>query len=1042
MKLLPIGIGLGLAFLGFGCHPKISAPVTPGVVTSQVERWTAQASSVQTADAWSLPANAVDGDRTTRWTSDFSDPQWLMVDMGAARELAGLRISWEAAFARAYDILTSLDGKKWRTVYSTEEGNGGEELVLFRKHSARWIKVVGKKRGTTFGYSIWELAAEGPEAEPVFTASSSQGAHSPERLLDIDPAASWHSGGSVGEWLQVDYQKPRAFGRLLLKWGADYARVYDVAVSGDGKEWNTVYSQEEGTGGVARLYFESATGRYVRVACRGSGTGKGFSIQRIEVGMADDSITLQKFYEIAAERARGYYPRWMSGEQAFWTIVGVDSDEKESLFCEDGTIEHHKRGYTLMPLLYVDDRLVSRNDAAIRQSLEKNYLPIPSVHWAFQDLDMDITMMACGKAGESSTYTRYRIRNDRKESACGRLFLVLRPFQLYPPWQGEGEGENEDEGKGRGGLSYISSIRRDDGGVAISGRYRMGLPTPPDGFGTTAGKPALKSPYRDMLVDDLRRGVIPKGGDVDDPDRFASAVLQYDFDLEAGGTKDVYVAMPLHQADPVLTDRMDAKAVEEGFNRLLGEQTAYWEGKANPIKIRIPEPGFVETLKANIAYSFITKDGPSLQPGTWCYDKAWIRDGGIAAVALMRLGYMKEARAFIEWYTAYQRDTGEIPCVVDNKAKNPLWEGISEYDSQGEYLYTVLQYYRFTHDRAFLEGKLTNIVKALQFCEKLRESRVTPEYRDNPDTKLLYGLISKSYANHNYYDNLWTLKAWKDGIAIARILGRFDLVEWMEGQYRSLSDSVYTSMKGAMAKHRIDYIPEYPEGTHFWAASIAAGVSHCGELKNMPQPALEKTFDKYYAQFMDWLKPDGVYRFTPEEMPIVETFLYMGHKDRAIEFMRFMLAHQKPAAWYQWPEVVNSDERLPTIFGDMPHTWVSAQYISALTSFFLYEEGGTLVLAAGIPEEWVMAPGGTGIQGVYSHFGRLGLILQGEGDRVEVRIVGEVQPPDGMVLVSPLNRPLKSVRVNGVEWRDFTEHEVKLPRAPVDVLLNYGDDRP
>src|SRR5687768_10019838 len=31
-----------------------------------------------------LPAKAVDGTTTTRWSSAFSDPQWLQVDLGAS----------------------------------------------------------------------------------------------------------------------------------------------------------------------------------------------------------------------------------------------------------------------------------------------------------------------------------------------------------------------------------------------------------------------------------------------------------------------------------------------------------------------------------------------------------------------------------------------------------------------------------------------------------------------------------------------------------------------------------------------------------------------------------------------------------------------------------------------------------------------------------------------------------------------------------------------------------------------------------------------
>lgn len=1046
---------LGLVILMAGCRPRcpeaerdISAPTPvasptaapPPPVAGPAGGWSVTASSVQTPDEWSRAANAIDGNRDTRWSSALSDSQWLKIDLGAVRELAGLRVYWETAYASAYEIQTSLDGERWETAYSTTNGDGGEDEVWFQSRTARWVRIECSKRGTDFGYSIWELETEAPGAEPLFTASSARPGNEPVRLLSAGTDAGWHSVGSTGEWLQIDFRRPRVFGRLLVNWGPDFARAFDVAVSDDGRDWRHVYSQDRAAGGATRVYFEKSTGQYVRIECRESGTGNGVEIRRVEVGMPDEAVTLQKFFEIASARAPGCYPRWMSDQQAFWTVVGVADDDKESIFCEDGTIEHHKRGFTVMPLLYVDDQLVTRDQAVVRQSLQDNVLPIPSVDWAVDGLNMDITMLAGGKAGQSSTYTQYRIHNDREVDVSGSLFLLLRPFQLYPPWQGEGEGENEAEGKGKGGLTYVSSIRRTGEGLDISDKYHISLLTQPSGFGTLAGKPALRSPCRDVLVDDLQQGLIPSGGDVtNDPDRFSSAVLRYDFALEPGDSRDIYVAMPLHETSPELTVRMGAVGVEEGFERILGTQVAFWETKVNPIEIAIPEPGFTETLKANIGYTFITKDGPWLQPGTWCYDKSWIRDGGIAAVALMRLGFFKEARAFIDLYTTYQLPTGEIPCVIDNKAKNPFWENISEYDSQGQYIYAVLQYYEFTRDLAFLQGKLTNVVKALRFAEELRSRRTTAEYRDDPDKKLMYGLISKSYANHNYYDNLWTLKAWNDGMSIARILGRDDLVEWMGGQYIALRDSVYASMTGAMKKHGIDYIPEYPEGTHFWASSIAAGVSHCGELANMPQPALGRTMDKYYEEFQSWQKPGAVYRFTPEEMPIAETFLYMGHKDRAIKFLRFMLAHRKPIGWKQWPEVVNSDERRPTIFGDMPHTWVSAQYISALMSLFLYEKRDALVLAAGIPEEWVLAPGGVELRGVATHFGKCGLRLTGTKDQVDVRLTGDLRPPGWITLVSPMETPLRGVRVNGQEWKDFSAREVRLPSSPANVTLLYGD---
>jgi len=1009
-------------------------------VVDQRDDMTVTASSVQCDADWCRPGNAVDGDRSTRWSSESSDPQWIEIDFGETRELAGLVLHWETAYAKAYEILISTDGQNWSRVYATTEGDGGDDDIYFEKRSARFLKILGKKRGTYFGYSLWEVTFKGADEAVSLTASSTRGTDVPENLLDGAFETEWHSAGSDKEWLQIDFGKEKLFSEISLTWGEDYARAFELATSDDGDEWNTVYFDEEGKGGATSIYVEPTTSRYVRIVCSESATGNGFAIRRVEFGMSEEGLSLQKFYEIAAERAPGCYPRWLSREQAFWTIVGVPDDDKESIICEDGTIEHHKRGFTLMPLLYVDGKLISRDEAVVTQSLENNHLPIPSVHWAYGGLDMHIKMFAYGKPAESATYTRYTIHNRRKKNVSGSLFLLLRPFQLYPPWQGQGEGESEEEGKGLGGLTHIRSIHRTEDGLDISGKYHICLLTKPDGYGTASGKPAIRCPYRDTLVDGIRKGIIPPGGDVVDPDNFASAVLQYDFELEPGDSKDVFLAMPLHKSKPALTARMDRQKIKAGFEGMFMRLASFWEMKVNPIEIDIPEVGMVDTLKANIAYSFITKDGPSLQPGSWCYDKSWIRDGSIAVVAFLRMGFTNEAREFLDWYAGYQRPTGEIPCVIDNKAENPFWENISEYDSQGEFVYAVLQYYKFTRDREFLEDKLTNVVKALEFAEALRNRRLSPDYRDDPKKRLCYGLIAKSYAKHYYLDNFWTLRGWKDGKTIAQVLGRPDLAEWMGDQYEALRQSVYRSIDRAMETYGIDYIPEYPEGVHFWPASIAMGIVYCDELSNMPQPALQRTFDKTYARLQDWLEPGAEYRFTPEEMPIAEAFLYLDQKERALEFLRFMLGHRKPIGWKQFTEVVNSNERKPTIFGDMPHTWVSAQYINALMSLLLYEKGNALVLGHGIPEEWLSSEGGISIGKVPTHFGTISYEMRKAGNTVEVHISGDADPPDGIILKSPLKCALRSVSVNGESCEEFSNGEVILPPAlPAVIVLSYGD---
>ncbi|MEZ0077336.1 penicillin acylase family protein [Planotetraspora sp. GP83] len=115
---------------------------------------TASASSTQgsyTAD------KAVDGDPTTRWASGWSDSQYLQVDLGTAKTVGRAILRWESAYGSSYKIQTSSDGSTWTTAYSTTTGNGGVDNVTFTPVNARYVRMQGVKRGTSYGYSLYEL---------------------------------------------------------------------------------------------------------------------------------------------------------------------------------------------------------------------------------------------------------------------------------------------------------------------------------------------------------------------------------------------------------------------------------------------------------------------------------------------------------------------------------------------------------------------------------------------------------------------------------------------------------------------------------------------------------------------------------------------------------------------------------------------------------------------------------------------------------------------------------------------------------------------
>ncbi|MFC9585075.1 discoidin domain-containing protein [Streptomyces yangpuensis] len=118
----------------------------------------ATASSIEGAGT---PASAaVDGDNGTRWSSQFADPQWIQVDLGATARLSQVVLRWETAHARAYRIELSTNGTDWTTAYSTSAGPGGVQ-TLDITGTARHVRMYGTQRATAWGYSLWEFQVYG-----------------------------------------------------------------------------------------------------------------------------------------------------------------------------------------------------------------------------------------------------------------------------------------------------------------------------------------------------------------------------------------------------------------------------------------------------------------------------------------------------------------------------------------------------------------------------------------------------------------------------------------------------------------------------------------------------------------------------------------------------------------------------------------------------------------------------------------------------------------------------------------------------------------
>jgi hypothetical protein len=126
-----------------------------------------------------------DGDPNTRWSSDFSDDEWIYINLGDAYEIQRIILNWETAYGMSYNIDVSFDGTDWKTAFEERDGNGGIDIIDFGTPvGAQFVRMYGLERGTPFGYSLWEFEIYGLNPTPRYVSKS--GTNTDNDCLDFN----------------------------------------------------------------------------------------------------------------------------------------------------------------------------------------------------------------------------------------------------------------------------------------------------------------------------------------------------------------------------------------------------------------------------------------------------------------------------------------------------------------------------------------------------------------------------------------------------------------------------------------------------------------------------------------------------------------------------------------------------------------------------------------------------------------------------------------------------------------------------------------
>lgn len=866
--------------------------------------------------------------------------------------------------------------------------------------------------------------------EPLAMAKSQSFDLTPKNVIDRDLNTYWKSIGVKDQFITIDFKTRREFGGLKINWLNKFqATSFDILFSDDGRTWEKVYTVSANKSDLSFIKLTEAQTRFLKIDLLKSISDEGFGISEISFLDIKNSLTQNDFLIYAAQNSpKGNYPKYFLNQSSFWTVAGVNNDVKEALINEDGMVEVEKAKFSIEPLLKVENQFFNWAKVNPTQSLEANYLPIPSVNWLCNGIELEIKTFANGEANiNSNLYLSYKLKNTSSDSKSGSLFLMIRPYQVNPYYQFLNLP---------GGAGKINSILENAGKIIIDGKVIVPI-TKFNSFNAAAFE-------QGNIVDLVVEGNLPDQKTVVDKSNLANGVIRYDFNLNAGEVKNIYLAAPFYNEQQSIENLS-----EKTFKEKLSETIDFWKNELDHIKFNLPESAdrIINTYKSNLAYILINRDKAGIQPGSRSYERSWIRDGSLTSSALLKSGIVKEVKDFIDWYTAHQYENGKVPCVVDSRGPDP----VPEHDSHGQLIYLIREYYNFTKDTAFLRSKNQNVLKAVEYIESLIAERSTDHFKNGNDSvRTYYGLVPESISHegysakpmHSYWDNFFIMKGLKDAVEIQKILGEKENYDRLKKIRDTFKTNLYNSINLAMKVRNIDYIPGCVELGDFDATSTTIALTPCNELGNLPKPQVYNTFEKYFKFFQnrregnsDWVN------YTPYENRLIGSFILLDQPERAHQLIDYFLNDQHPHNWNAFAEVVWKDKSTPGFIGDIPHTWVGSDFINAVRSMFVYENeyDQSLVLASALYKDWIDSPNGMSIENFPTYYGELSYSINKENTSYKFNIYGNVQLPKNGIKIKNFNgaKLPQKVYVNGKEISSFTHNEINVTEFPALVEIKY-----
>jgi len=624
-----------------------------------------------------------------------------------------------------------------------------------------------------------------------------------------------------------------------------------------------------------------------------------------------------------------------------WTAVGLPGSTREVVVDPRGWVTPWFEGWSLDAWLdYEGQMLYPSREKECRQRQIEN-LPLVTTVFDKPDFRFVLETFVTTIDGIESVLVRATVANKTNRTISPALYFSVRPFNPE-------------------GASLVKSIEAlDDRTLAINGALGVQFHTPPQRIHCSDRRDGDCAFYRSLE---------PPRTSVKDEAGLATAYAMYPLRLEAGQEQD-FVCIATVRPEKITSGKATRLRAFDYYD-MRADAKAVWREKLHQgMNLELPDKAMTDQFYLCKSHLMLADDGDSITPGPMTYHHYWFRDSAYMITALDRMGLHIDARRKLMDYPHRQLSDGFFQSQP------------GEWDSAGQAIWTLVEHFRITGDRPFLEKMFVPLVRGGQWIVRTRKKQTT-----EPAKGLLPPGFSAEHLGPNdfyYWDDFWGLAGLRDVSRAGEVLGKRDTWVTFEREAEAFLEDIRTSLQHVERRLGIAAMPAGPY------RRLDCGI--IGSIAALYPLRLLDPFDPLITNSLEALHDGCMFEngfFSQMIHAGINMYLtlHIAHchllrrETRAWPLIKYVLG--KATSVGTWPEAIHPATG-GGCMGDGMHLWAAADWLLTLRDLLLFEDGDRLVLTPAPLYDWFEWGNHFEVNDAPTHFGMVSFRVEGrEGDVV------------------------------------------------------------